>query len=274
MKKLLLFLSVTAASVSSLFGQLPDGATAPDFTFQDLNGNTHNLYTYLDQGKYVAIEISATWCSPCWAYHTSGAMDSLYNIHDAPGDQGWKVIFIEGDGNTTVDQLNGIGSTRGDWVTGTSFPILNPSGIPLNDFSAGYDAYSFPTLYLICPNRKVIHETINKYPRGYVSTWNYAATMQCGPAGLDNIADANPVTIFPNPATNQVDLYFSLNNSSEASLSVSDCIGRVIDIRQFGRLYPGDQKIRYDLGQYAPGLYFFTIADGNGRAVRKKVWIR
>src|SRR4051812_23633012 len=103
--------------------QLPDGSTVPDFTFTDLDGNTQNLYSYLNSGKYVAIEVSATWCHPCWVYHSSETMDSLYNIHDNPGDATWKILFIEGDGATTLADLHGTGtSTQGDWVTGTPYP--------------------------------------------------------------------------------------------------------------------------------------------------------
>ena len=38
-------------SISSIAtAQLPDGSVAPDFTTTDVNGNTHRLYDYLDEG--------------------------------------------------------------------------------------------------------------------------------------------------------------------------------------------------------------------------------
>jgi len=49
------------------FGQIPDGSIAPDFTLTDINGNTHHLYEYLDQGKTVFIDFWATHCPYCWA---------------------------------------------------------------------------------------------------------------------------------------------------------------------------------------------------------------
>ena len=42
--------------------QLPDGSVAPDFTATDLNGEEHNLYSYLDSGYQVILDFSATWC--------------------------------------------------------------------------------------------------------------------------------------------------------------------------------------------------------------------
>jgi len=254
--------------------QLVDGATAPDFTFIDLNGNTQNLYSYLNAGKYVAIEVSATWCTPCWNYHSSKSLDSLYSLHDIPGDQTWKVLFIEGDGATTNDQLNGIGTTQGDWVTGTQFPIMNPTGIPLNDFKANYDINSFPRLMVICPNKKIYVDTINEYPRGLVSTWSYVAATQCGPVGLDDIADTNPIAIYPNPASDHTMLYFSLNHSTGVAISIMNILGQVVEVKKHGTLNAGNHSIKFDLAKYTPGMYFFTIVTGDNRYVRKKVIVK
>ena len=37
--------------------QLPSGAEAPNFTFTDLNNQSHELYSYLDSGKTVFLDI-------------------------------------------------------------------------------------------------------------------------------------------------------------------------------------------------------------------------
>jgi hypothetical protein len=257
------------------YAQLPDGTTVPDFTFTDINGGAHNLYSYLNAGKYVALEVSATWCHPCWLYHTSGSMESMYNLHDTPGDQTWKVLFVEGDGSTSLADLQGTGtSTQGDWVTGTSFPIMNPTGVTLNDFKTSYDINSFPTLYLICPNKKIYQDTINKSPRGLVATWAYAAATFCGPVGLDNMKDANPLTIYPNPARDYVGIYFSLNNATEVKLSVTNIVGQAICNKNFGYLQAGDHSLRYEISELTEGIYYFTISDGNNRLVRKKVVVQ
>ena len=60
--------------VLPLSAQLPSGSQAPDFTATDINGQTWHLYDILAQDKIVVLEVSATWCPPCWAYHNSGAM--------------------------------------------------------------------------------------------------------------------------------------------------------------------------------------------------------
>lgn len=134
--------------------QLPDGSIAPDFTAQDITGQTHHLYSLLDAGKIVVLEISATWCPPCWVYHNSQAMQDLYQAHGPNGDDKLRVLWVEGDPNTNLNCLYGTagcnGGSAGNYVQGTPYPILNNSSIA-NAYQISY----YPTIYIICPNKKI-----------------------------------------------------------------------------------------------------------------------
>ena len=136
-----------------LSAQLPDGSIAPDFTATDINGQSWNLYELLEDGKTVILEISATWCPPCWAYHNSHAMQEFYEEHGPGGDDQAMVLFVEGDPSTNLNCLYGNNGCNdfspGNWVSGTSHPIINDHTI-----SNLYDISYFPTIYAICPNKK------------------------------------------------------------------------------------------------------------------------
>ena len=160
MKKILLsgllFLGLNANS------QIVTGSVAADFTLTDIDGVTHNLYDYLDAGKTVIIDISATWCPPCWSYHNTNALEDLWINHGPTGGTNVSqnttddviVLFVEGDPTTTLAQLNGVGSgTQGDWVTGVSHPIIDLQNADANSFFANFDIKGFPTVIKICPNR-------------------------------------------------------------------------------------------------------------------------
>ena len=67
----LLLLFCLFFSLNFAKAQLANGSIAPDWTLTDINGTTHNLYNYLDNGYTVFIDFSAVWCPPCWAYHNA-----------------------------------------------------------------------------------------------------------------------------------------------------------------------------------------------------------
>jgi hypothetical protein len=160
-KKYLLIGLLSFFAFQSSVAQLPNGSIAPNFTLVDLNGTSHTLYDYLDAGQTVFIDFSAIWCGPCWTYHTSGALEDLYENHGPSGlpnvspstTNDAMVFFIEGDGSS-VAQLNGGSGSQGDWVTGTPYPIICTDGNPnstavVNDYQIGY----WPTVYQVCPDR-------------------------------------------------------------------------------------------------------------------------
>jgi hypothetical protein len=155
MKKFTTFLFSLLLSASA-FAQLPNGSIAPDFTGVDINGNSWNLYDILNSGKSVIIDVSATWCGPCWSYHQTGALEELYAAHGPAGDDKLMVLWVEGDASTNSACLtSSVGcnsSTQGNWVAGTDFPIIDDASIG-DALQIGY----FPTIYLVCPD-KVITE--------------------------------------------------------------------------------------------------------------------
>ena len=163
MKTNLLIAIVVLLSFNNAQAQLPNGSVAPDFTLTDLDGTTHNLYAdYLDQGYTVFLDFSAVWCPPCWSYHTSGALEDLYENHGPLGHPNVNpsttndvmVFFIEAD-ESSEDCIGGTGcGTHGDWITGTTFPIICTDGtVNNNTVSSAYGISYFPTVYQVCPDR-------------------------------------------------------------------------------------------------------------------------
>ncbi len=148
----------------SLLGTLIAAQTAPgnlveDFNFKDIKGKSHRLYDYLNAGKMVVIDVSATWCGPCWSYHKSGDLNEFYRQHGPESvANDAMVFFIEGDPTTTSADLDGSGSrTLGNWVTGQEMPIIDLTDNMATEFAkTGMQIGGFPTMYVICPNRSIL----------------------------------------------------------------------------------------------------------------------
>jgi hypothetical protein len=169
MKKTLLALLLCCTSMT-INSQI-SGVQAPDFTVTDINGNTHTLSTYLAQGKTVILDISATWCGPCWNFHNGHALEDLYNSYGPNGSDDLVVLFVEGDAQTTSADLNGTGNnTQGNWVAGTPYPIIDSGAI-----ADLYGITFFPSLFRICPTGIVTN--INT---GSVGTLRNNLNSNCG----------------------------------------------------------------------------------------------
>ncbi len=197
--------------------QLPDGAIAPDFTVTDLNGNTHNLYDYLDQGIHVILDFGASWCNPCWNYHQSGVLEELYTLYGPDGTNEVMVFLIEGDGGTNEACLYGTsgcnGGTTGDWVTGTNYPIVN-----LEEGNLGivddYNIQWWPTVYIINSDHNTVWETGGLLLSSWELVMFESFVMDANPNVINGSCDDGG-TIELNPSGGAMDfLTFMWSNGS------------------------------------------------------------
>lgn len=185
----LLLIALMFSSARPALAHQSNAFYAKDFTFVPLNSGAvpFHLYEWLDKGKYVIIDASASWCGPCWGLHYSRLLDHIY-LQYGPGSEtdDVRVVMVEIDGGTTDDDLQRESpNSLGNWLEGTDFPLCNPSWDELAPFRNAYPCAFVPTLFLVCPNRSVIEIVENNYMnpdysyKSAAEVYSFIKSVQC-----------------------------------------------------------------------------------------------
>lgn len=285
MKKLIFTILVSAGvagSISSFAQPLSVGTTVNDITLTDIDGNEHSLYGYLDQGYTVLVDISATWCPPCWGYHETHVSDSLHAHYGPAGtvDPGkFITLFIEGELTNTTDQLHGIGTnpptsygdgTLGDWVTGVEYPIIDAANV--SEFAHFLDpsanSISLPTFLLICPDRKVIWNEEGFSP-SFSEAFFISQMGDCAPTSIGKIEEISSRSVYPNPVNDQLNLDVVMREKTDATIRIINIIGQEVFVQKL-TLQEGAQTQAINTSGLQGGVYMLTITTPEGLTVQEK----
>jgi hypothetical protein len=78
-------------------------------------------------------------------------------------------------------------------------------------------------------------------------------------AGVDEIASASGVSMFPNPANNETSLNYNLNASANVAMEIVDVNGKVVFTENFGQQETGSYKFDVSTANLSNGLYVYSI---------------
>ena len=266
MKHIILSMAMACSGLlaSAQFG------TAPDFNVTDIDGNSHQLYAdILDQGLIAVVDVSATWCGPCWSLHSSHALQELHEAYGPDGTNQLRVIFYEADGNTTMDDLLGNTSgTQGNWLDGITYPVINENPVTLN--IGIWAPQGYPTVNVIRPSDyEIVLDTWNLLSfEGQVDAINGANIdgIELGVVSTDEIdGSALALEVHPNPSSGE--LFLNLQGfKSSTTVDVYDLVGHQVWTESIN----GQAAIqRLDLRGLKAGNYLVSVSDETHALTRR-----
>lgn len=153
MKSLItLLLAMTMSFSYAQTAGLKAGEQCPDFTFNDGNGKEYTLASFA--GKYIFIDIWATWCGPC-----VGQIPSLKTLEGKM--HGKNIVFMSLSTDKNID----------DWKKMVRDKKLG--GVQLHfggnrDFVNAFALVGIPRFILIGPDGKVVNPDLMRPSSGKV----------------------------------------------------------------------------------------------------------
>jgi len=263
MKKNFIFLFVLFLGINS-FSQCPL-TTAVDFTATDINGVQHNLFSYLNNNKYVVIDFFYTTCVPC-----QQAAPKVQGAYEHFGCNESNVIFLSidrGDNNQEVQQF---GQTYG-----IHCPKISGVEGGGTDITTTYGITAFPTVIMIAPNKNIIEQDIWPIPDAAyligVISGHGGIPMACSSNINENQStdNHNSAYLYPNPNSGHFTLKLNLSEKSIIKLSINDISGKkVLDFSDEYTLN-GSNESSINAEKLEKGYYFLNIIE-NGKILKSE----
>jgi len=96
------------------------------------------------------------------------------------------------------------------------------------------------------------------------------ARVNSAEVGIDDTQMDEKFSVYPNPASDVVNVNVTLTNSENTTIKVLDISGKVIQTINLGTVN-GEQKVAVSVADFSTGVYFIEMTNTNGKQVKKFV---
>ncbi|MBA3829772.1 MAG: T9SS type A sorting domain-containing protein [Taibaiella sp.] len=241
----------------SVDGHLPDLTSHPGQEFDTLTTYqfviNHGLGNTIPAGAHFAVTVSFksgdTWVQNVDSINKFSTFQPVYSFEGTSTAATWMTYWLKSDtgshdynGSSYIDSRGRNNQGIPDhWVS--EFVVQDA-----NNFSTGWPTqYMQMSAHVNCPTCITIAQL-----------------------AVPNVVSAiNTVKAYPNPANNELNVPFILNQSSAVSVSLTNVIGQVISTQNMGKVTTG--KAVFNTTAIPGGVYFYTLTAGAERTTGRVV---
>lgn len=253
----LLFINSSYAQVNNY----ENGDTVNDFTVVDVYGNTHNLYTYTAEGKYVFLDFFYSDCGGCQNFI------SVFNeFYDKYGcNEGEVVCLAINSGYDKDAAVIDFENTYGGTYNHAPAASRDGGSIDVND---DFDPIYYPACVLIGPDNTIINDDI--HPIDTVADLEAAFPTGFNPQPMNcslstEELDTNlTFSIYPNPC-NGKSFSINMNKSTNTTIIIYNILGEKVFISKANNSII---ELKTDLKS---GTYLVSIQTKKYRTVQKLI---
>lgn len=245
------------------------GDTATDFTVITTNNDTVQLYDLTSNGQFVVIDFMFTSCTPC--QDKAPILDSFYHKYGCNTGDVFALRIDWGDTNADVTAFE----------TAHGYYPYSPaaSGVdgPGDTVVADYGPDTYPTMVVIDTNNVFLATDI--FPLTNVADIEAAfadstlTEMVCL-LGVDEMASAIELNMYPNPANNQLNLSYQLAVSGRTTITIFNLLGEVVMHQDLGMNSTNLQNHNIDIASLPQGNYMVQMSCGDAIRTEKLVVVR
>ncbi len=244
------------------------GDTIEDLTFTTTHGETVNLQSVADSGKWILLDFFYSTCDPC--IESAPAFSELHEKYGCNEGDLFCLSISASDGDEDLLEF------ETTYAAATGF---NPAPAVSADGNAywavsNFIVASWPTFCLIDSNMVV--RDIYVSPYFYVENFEaeltaagfFPAEMECSDTmGVDDIeVFKGSIQISPNPSSSAANVTVQLESSHVVPLSIFDIQGSLIKEQNFEGV-AGENKFVLDIESLPNGQYLTVISSPDSDSV-------
>ncbi len=246
MKKYILFVFVFSFS-NFLFAQ-----NATDFTTDDCNGVTHNLFDSLDAGNIIVI-VWVMPCGPCATYasYAYSAVQDFAISHPERVD----FYLVDDYANTTCGNLV-------NWGNSNNMPLnttFSSSVINMND----YGSIGMPKVVVLGGSNHTVYYNKNDDQIDYSGVYSAIDLALSIPLSIDvkSLEDFR-VSVYPIPTNNSLNVKYEFNNSDNLKFEIVNTLGQNLFSYSDAEIYLEKHTSKINVEGLEKGIYFLNIYYG------------